>query len=91
VIVPGLGGRIPEVSNSARECGSGECEIYVIVNGVPDRTLGSWPDARVTFVKLDGAMMVQNFLDLEDGGPEDWFGGSIFGKPEAGVGEVFSF
>jgi hypothetical protein len=41
VIVPGLGGHILEVGNSAREGGSGEREIHVIVNGVPDRTLGS--------------------------------------------------
>lgn len=41
MIVPRLGGRILEVGNSAGEGGGGDREIHVVVNGVPNRTLGS--------------------------------------------------
>jgi len=61
------------------------------MDGIPERTPRGRPNARITTVNLNTAVIVEILLNLEDRSPEDRFGCDIFSKPEGNIGVIFSF
>jgi hypothetical protein len=67
ITVPIVGIRISQVRNVMRHNWNSNREIDVAVNFIPDRTPRSGPDARMTIVNLDNAILDEDIFDLEDG------------------------
>lgn len=57
---------------------------------MPNRAPRCRPDGRVTFVDLENAMLMKNWLNLKNGKPENRFWSVGEGCPERVTGEIFS-
>jgi hypothetical protein len=58
---------VPEVRNILRKCRPSYWEVQVFMDRFPKGKPRGRPDARITFMNLDNAILSESILDLKDG------------------------